>query len=215
MGKDLSPTEIEDEYLKSFPTGSGKLASELWQDVVNLNYNWKIFLNTFRRGSEENMLLFKTCSSFFTVAANSILNSMMLEICKLTDHSNSQNRKKYENASIRRLLEYIDSSLNLEEKKVIYSKLQFIEKSTEPIRQHRDKLIAHQDLKIKLEMPNPSLPSITFDDLNNIIANISDLINELEKKYLNSSTAFDHFFDSSEIDYMFEIFRSHFDNKSN
>lgn len=190
MAKTLSSEQVIESFIGAFPDGSGKLAHWLWNDIAILHLNWTYFTQIFATDEASIRLMNAVAPSFFSMVDRTLRADNLLRICRITDPSFSDKNETKENASLPRLVartaEFLPSEV-LQEVKVMLSQLEL---QSQPIRDLRNKRLAHSDFKEVLKLRTEPLPGISPRQVEDVIAMITKAFSLVEGNFLDSETVF-------------------------
>ena len=168
---------------------SQKIFNELWEDVVWLNGKWNIVNQLFYSDPCNIELLNRKAFSFFRVIKRTLLDDILLSICRIIDPDVSF--KGDENCSLNNLIATLDE----EEDKLIIEKLNNLikdsEKNIQTIKKIRDKKLAHKDLKIALS--NNEESQLSINQIRDVIQIITKFMNSYQSNFERKETAYENF----------------------
>jgi hypothetical protein len=173
---------VEEKFLSNIklPIDIKPIFISLCYQFIRLNYEWEFYLDLF--GLEENTsLLDGTAKVFFETVEESFRYDIALTICRLSDPSKTANQ---ENLSINTLIEKSESITGLTEL------CNSFKTACKPVRKYRNKIISHSDLKISLKPDDNSLPSISKNDIVNIILLTNRIFDLVSSHYGNEAQIF-------------------------
>lgn len=178
--------EVQEEILTVFPGETGELFYELWTNVAHLHLNWKNYRSLFGTSSERIELLNWAASSFFGLLDGILRHDVVLAIARLTDPPQSARK---DNASLARLIvmlkPFIDTTLADE----LRSELEDLQTYCEPVRQIRNRLLAHDDLATALQYHSDPLPGINQAFIEGVLEKIRKLLGDIEERFRGSRTS--------------------------
>jgi hypothetical protein len=157
-----------------------ELLDSIEGQFIQLNFRWQVFLQLYDVGEESINLLNNSGSNVFALFQKLLIDDTMSALCRLTD---SANFGKSKNASIQQLLENQSTELKEDlrsELQVIFSE---IKKHMENIRLLRNKAMSHSNLEHSLGIE--LLPRVTYNYIENSIAEITKLLNKLTGNHSN------------------------------
>jgi hypothetical protein len=165
--------EIPEEELRS-------IVQLLCQDLASLNAKWHLYLDLFAE-KEDVAVLNNTAMGAFQIIEESLRSDMAISIGRLCDppelwgHQNLSLQKLAEQAKhIQGLVQLLDNFLTI----------------SKPVRDYRNKRIAHNDLKANLEPHDNPLPNITRKTIDDILKIGNEILNHILKFY-KTETAID------------------------
>jgi hypothetical protein len=164
----------------------GGLYHALWQSLAHLYGNWNEYAELFGTKPSRIGLMNRAASSFFGMLQNELWNLTLLHMARLTDSPRSVGRP---NLSIRALPDLItDATLKAEVEGLVALALT----QTEFCRDWRNRLLAHADLDLALEVPSRPLSDASRRHVNDGLAALTNVLNVLDKHFNDSETQF-HF----------------------
>jgi HEPN superfamily AbiU2-like protein len=137
-----------------------KLFLPLYDKVVELFYEWKIFRQLFASGEENLKLLNESGSNVFALLRNLIMNNVFLGLCCLTDPPEMRGHK---NLSLKWFLKELGSYVNGDWRLAVETKLDQLDEVMKNIDIHRNKRIGHFDLNCAIEAG--PLPPVLYGDV--------------------------------------------------
>jgi hypothetical protein len=179
--------EYREEILTVFPAGTGEIFHELRTSVVHLHVNWRSHRSLFRTSRERIEVLNWAASGFFALLDGILLDAVMLAIARLTDPPKSAG--KY-NACLARLIEMLEPSAEKAFADGLQSKLEQLQEHCEPVRQIRNRVLAHRDLDTVLQYHPDPLPGISQAYIDKVLEEIGQLLGDIEKHFRGSPTEY-------------------------
>jgi len=195
MKRHQTSDEVREEILTVFPEGTGELFHELWTNVAHLHLNWKNYRSLFGTSPERIELLDWTASSFFGLLDGILRHDVVLAIARLTDPPRSAGK---DNASLARLIDmltpFIDAALVDE----LRSELKDLQAYCEPVRQLRNRLLAHDDLATALQYHPDPLPGISRAYIEGVLEKLRKLLGDIEEHFRGSRTSHQYVISSND-----------------
>ena len=186
MKRHQTADDVKEEIFAAFPEGSGELFYELWTNIAHLHLNWKNYRSLFGTSPERIELLNRAASSFFGLLDGILRHDVMLSIARLTDPPRSLGK---DNASLARLIDtltpFVDGALVNE----LQSKLKNLQAHCEPVRQIRNRILAHNDLATSLNYHPDPLPGISRAYIEEVLEKIRKLLGDIEEHFRGSRTS--------------------------
>ena len=96
------------------------------------------------------------------------------------------------NLSLRRLVDNIEASGNDKLKEIVKNVLDSVQPNFEFARNHRNRRIAHIDLKTRMKTHLEPLSSYTNDKVNDALKDIGNVMNVVQHHYESSETLYSH-----------------------
>ncbi|MGJ0391475.1 MAG: hypothetical protein ACR650_01745 [Methylocystis sp.] len=143
----------------------------VFDQVLEISLRWKVFRQLFDSG-EENIVLLNNSGSFvFGLVQRLLLYDAVISLSRLTDGEKSCGQ---ENASIKNLFVKAKKKLSPEDIEKIERSLCELEGYTRSIRNHRNKTLAHADLK--RATGRHTFQEITYDELELSMKSIQEIV---------------------------------------
>jgi len=158
------------------------------QELTHLYYRWIMYVQIFGTNSHRIDIVNQTASNFLQEFQWLIIDNMVLSISKLTD---AAEMRKNTNLSLSFLINKVAELGDEDLTKELSAILEQLKDSIEHFRDIRNKRIAHNDLATAKNKDTEPLPGVSRKDVNVALQYISDFLNKIEQKYLNSTTAYD------------------------
>jgi hypothetical protein len=153
----------------------------LCQEMANLALKWRLYLDLF--GEEETRgLLQDTADQAFHAIEESIRVDVTITISRMADPVTSSGK---ENLSFAKIAKHFEDDAALK------AEIETFQKACEPMLTLRHKLIAHNDLKTKLDPENNLLPGIGRPDIETIIASAAKALNIVAGDHAATEMRFD------------------------
>jgi hypothetical protein len=180
--------EAKKHYIDKMGEALGAQFAALWQEVASLHLNWKEYVELFASKSSRVDILNKAASHFFRLAQDSLLESTLLHIARLTDVSKTFGRADKANLSVRNLPALVDHAVT---KTAVTKLVDIALKEAEFCKDWRDRRIAHRDLALALDTQAVPLASASKKRVDDTLKAIADILNTVEKHYMGAVTAYD------------------------
>ncbi len=153
---------------------------EIDQDVTRLHAYWKIVNQLF--GTEEAVSVLNRAASFATrTIQDSLLDSVVLRITKLTDPAESQGGR-VRNLSLEHLISILPSDAGEDLKSQLRARLENIQRITEDLRLRRNKQVAHRDRAYAIE-PEELLPGVSVNSVEEALELIRAFMHQIQLHY--------------------------------
>jgi len=188
MERYLSADEVKKKILAVLPGKVGELYYELWNNITTLHLNWQNYRILFGTSPERIDLLNWAAGSFFGMLDDILRHEVFMHIARLADPARSMGR---DNASLERMVREL--SANGEETFItgLGTKIQDLQAYCSPIRQLRNRTLAHGDLATALRYHPDPLPGISRAYIEGALQKIRDIMNDMELKYFNSTVFYE------------------------
>lgn len=185
MARSLSADEVKAERLTAFPPTVGALYHELAEDVTHLHLNWQNYRALYGTSPERIALLNWAAGSFFGLLEGIMRHDVLLRIARLTDPSHLG---QHDNASLAQLIDllepHVDSALLASLRASHYDLVEYCR----PIRDLRNRILAHDDLATALHYHPEPIPGISRADVEGALQRIRQLITRVEQRFRDSET---------------------------
>ncbi len=186
MPRYRTPEEVERDHLERLPPDLGLLYNRLSAEVSTLRLNWEQLLALFT-SKEIIAVLVNTAETFFDVLYRTLRRDILLGVARLTD---KPRHGKHENASLLLLAERARPRLPDDAQLDLDNRLARVVELAAPIRQLRDKRIAHIDLKALLDQLPEPLPGVSRYHISEVLDEIGAVLNCIELPLLGSTTLY-------------------------
>jgi hypothetical protein len=195
MKRHQTSDEVREEILTSFPGGTGELFHKLWISVSHLHLNWKNYRSLFGTSPERVELLNWAASSFFGLLDGILRHNVVLAIARLTDPPRSAGK---DNASLAHLVDMLTPFIDAAFIDELRSELEGLQAYCEPIRQLRNRLLAHDDLATALKYHPDPLPGISRAYIEEALEKIRRLLGDIEEHFRGSRTSHQYIISSND-----------------
>jgi AbiU2 len=163
----------------------GEVYSALWQAVAIIFVYWKDYVELFGTKRKRIDILNQAAPQFFRMLQDELWGMSLLHIARLTDPAETGGKK---NLTIQALPDLIgDADLKARVTTLVTEAL----KQTEFCRDWRNRLIAHNDLKLALEHPIEPFADASRAQVNTALDAVAKVLNALAGHYHQSETRFD------------------------
>ena len=184
MGNHKKVDVAKKEYIDRMGEQLGKLFYALNQEVEWLYMEWNEYIALYGTKPSRIDLLNKAAPLFFRVVQDSLFEGTLLHITRLTDPPKSAGK---ENLTIQRILPLVsDQPLS----GILKSKIEVAVQKSEFCRDWRNRLIAHQDLKLATEKGINPLKPANRELVKKALDSIADVLNAVILHYNESEIGF-------------------------
>jgi len=154
----------------------------LCQDVAALYQKWHFYLELYsEEGNTE--LLSDLAQSSFNIIEESLRSDLTMSIYRLSDPACSVGNENLSLSTLARKCSGIDEVDEL---------LEVFQDACQPVRQHRNKRVGHNDLNTTIKPHDNPLPGIGRRDIDNILAPASRILNVIYQSHVDAELAFNH-----------------------
>jgi hypothetical protein len=163
----------------------GHLYHALGNELAWLHIKWDEYVELFGTRSSRVELVNRAAGAFFRLIQHSLWEDVLLHLARLTD---SRESMKKENLTIRGLPSRIPDA---ETRRAVTALIDAAIVKTEFARDWRNRHIAHRDLKLALAKGAEPLKPASRAAVIDAMRSLSDVLNVLSRRYLDSTTAFE------------------------
>ena len=175
----MSSTEVKEHFAYIFGPELGTKYHVLRNQVIHVHMNWALIVEL-TKDQERRSLLNSTGRHFFFEVHRAFVNDVLLRLSRLTDPAR---QGQHDNLSLWALLDDIcDPCIRFRIKKLIED----AEGKIRPLKQHRDKRIAHFDLDVALD-PNVTLPPFNDQSVDEALSAAGEVLEQLQEEYTGTS----------------------------
>jgi len=184
-----SGPEVKQEHIQVFGPELGPVYYELHNEVIWLHAKWLEYRKLYATSEKRIALLNETAAFFFFTIEAVLRENILLHLARLTD---PPAQGSFKNLTLQRLPNLItDRALAEDLQKLVAEVLD----QCKFARDWRNKRIAHSDFSI---VTNPGvtskrLPDVSRQKIEDALASIRQIMNELNEAFNQSSVGFDHF----------------------
>lgn len=191
MGRTLTSDEVEAEYIASMGKALGAQFHRLWEELAWLNIKWAEYVELLGTKPSRVDLLNKAAPLFFKIVGESLWESILLHICRITDPPKSKGNATL---TVLALPKLVDSRIENKVTKLV----EIVNQKTKFCRDWRHRRIAHLnlDLALKQQKTKP-LDVASKSGVQEALNAIADVLNEITRHYQDASTMFAHLGDSN------------------
>jgi hypothetical protein len=177
-----SSTEVKSEFVTSFPPKTGELAYELSKSITFLHLKWKLFRALFGTSQERIDLLNQTAPAFFAFVGQIMFKDVVLAITRLTD-------RKRKTACLAQLITLLAPHVGVAELARWQSELALLNSEVEPLRETRNRYLAHDELPTALNNHPRPMPGVSRAQVETMLKRIRGLFESIEEKFCGSHTS--------------------------
>ncbi len=153
---------------------TAKMFESLDAELINLFYRWKIFRQLFDGGQKNINLLNRSGANVFALLQRLILDDVYLTLCRLTDPAKTAG---FDNLGLQLFLNELKAGVNESTASALESQFAELKTLTKHMREHRNKRLAHSDLKVTQKAN--SLPSVLRGELDDTLHALAKLMGHL------------------------------------
>lgn len=160
----------------------------LKKETLTLHAEWILYRQLYATNLKRIELLNESAPFFFQVVHALLIDDVALTLCKLTEPSRT---RSFENLTIARLVECVEGDGLLPLAAALRAKADELHEQCAPFRAHRDKRIAHLDLRHALRVPKEPLHGLSRAEIEATLAALRDLLNAYEGERLGKTTFYE------------------------
>jgi len=184
MAEHHTAEEVEQQFLVAMGPQLGALFYRLWNECVWLHWRWSEYLILYGTKAESVELLNKAAPSFFRVVQDSLWETVLLHICRMTDPTESTRRP---NLTLQALPPLVATEIRPRVESLVQ---QALDRCTFA-RDWRNRRIAHRDLALALGQSALPLVSASRQSVRAALESIVSTLNAVDDHYRNANTAYD------------------------
>lgn len=176
--------EIKKNMTDTLGDEFGSFLYVIYNEINWLSFKWSEYCQLFAIKETRIELLNKSAPSFFFLVQKTLIDSIILEIAKLTDPIESCKKK---NITLRAIPNYIDDEILKSE---IQNDIDELIKKIIFFRDKRNQIISHMDFEFYLDNKATTTESATKNKIDTAIKSIYSIYNKIEKFYFDTSTLY-------------------------
>ena len=166
----------------------GTLYYALWNELASLYWKWGEYVEIFGTKPSRIDIVNQAAGQFFRIVQDSLWESLLLHIARLTDPAHSFGKRGKDNLTIQRLPDLID---NEEVRKSIEGLIRAALDNADFCRDWRNRRIAHKDLDLATNDGAEPLKPASRAKVKEALHSISDVLNAVSSHYMDSTTVFE------------------------
>jgi len=179
--------EVKQDHVAKLGKEFGEIYNALNNECIWVNLKWQKFVGLFGENEKRITILNKSAPRFFWVVQGALWDDTLLHLCRLTDPPQSVGRDNLTIQLLPRFIKEINFRDDIE--KLITKAVNTVDFA----RDWRNRLIAHKDLLLKLEMNVEPLKPASRLKVRLAIEAICNVINEISIHYFDASVLFQPF----------------------
>jgi len=164
-----------------------KLLQAISEELGELHLKWLLFSQLYE-DEEIVELLNESAPTFFGVCQSVFLNDIILSISRLTDSSKTGDK---ENLTLARIVDIIDPS-SVQLKTELVETLEIVKNSCDFARNHRNRRVAHTDLKTYFQDHPEPLLSITREKIEEALLGLRAFVNKVELHFTQNEMGYEY-----------------------
>jgi hypothetical protein len=167
-------------HCPELPEGVQGIFTGLCQDVASLYSKWQLYQDLFT-SQDDVAVLSEVALATFQIVEEALGTDMTMAICRLSDSHRSCGN---DNLSIVTLARQVGQIKGLD------ALVQQLRNECEPVRQYRDKRIAHNDLNVALKPKENPLPGIGRSRIESILQLAAQILNSVYRSVIDAELGF-------------------------
>jgi hypothetical protein len=176
------------ENYQNTPEEVAALEKGLWNRVVWLRHLWKENSTLFAKEQSTVDLLNRMAPAFFQMVQGLMLHETMIAISRLLDPARTMGRDNLTMAQLVDVLARHAPSVAAE----VRDLLDTVKSKAEPIRDRRNRALAHLDLGLALGHPNAKpVDQLTYQTVEEVIGLLEEILDEVDHHFEGRTTAWD------------------------
>jgi hypothetical protein len=168
----------------------GQVYHELWQEMGRLGHKWSEFVVLYGTKESRVTLMNEAASRFFRMIQDTLLESVMIHIARLTDESETKPKfgPARQNLTIKQLPQFVTDKDTL---KKLNKAIDVAVKASAFARDWRNRQIAHGDLSLALDdsPPEPLAPASRLK-VRKAFEALTEVMNVVSKHYDDRTNMF-------------------------
>lgn len=182
MPESLNPDQVRDKYVAIMGKEFGEAFCDLFNHVASLDAKWNDYVAMF--GDKDAVdTLNKTAPSLFHDLQIILHESILLHICRVTERSQTAGQ---DNLTVRRIESYLPSNVDISFAVSLANAISDAIAQSEFARTWRNKKLAHTNLSVAAGGVAVIFPPAGKAEIESAIQSICEVINKVEKHYLNA-----------------------------
>jgi len=182
-------------------------------EIAWLHAKWSIYGQLFCRGEEQLDILNSMARAFFLIVQDSLQNDLIVGLCRITDSPHTGKRKNLTLASLAEILKDLKEAQEREREKEesqtdenpqstskeeelwreFVSQLELLAHVCAPLREWRNRRLAHSDFPTAVGQHPDPLPELVWDAIDEALARVRVVMNIVEGHFWDSEFRYDIF----------------------
>ncbi len=186
MAEHVTTEQGRSKSAVAMPAPLGEIHHWLHDELTWLHIKWSNFCRLYAKDRERLDLLNAAAPTFFSELRQTLLEDVLLHLCRITDPPKS---KGHDTLTFRRIPVAIpDRALRA----VIQPLVEDTKQRTKFARDWRNRRLAHRELPATHGQAAQRLPQATRQDVEDALAALRKIMNQIERHYLNKSVLYEH-----------------------
>ena len=183
MTTTLTFEQIVEDYSQTLGPKLGRAYAHLLSDFSNTLLSWRTYRQLFGTNRKRVELLNRASGPVAVVIERALFEGVVLSLCRIADPASSGRGGVRTNLTLRRIAEDPNAPAEL------HGLIDALDQEIAPLRQMRDKAIAHRDLPIALKAGR--LDGVSRAQIETVIARVKACFGEVDGKLLNTHRGWD------------------------
>ena len=155
------------------------------RELMRLYVLWADYQDLYLRDEQRVEVLNRTAQSFFGQCQYLLRNDIFLSLARMTDPLESAGK---ENLTLYRIEHLLPAEFPTDIREDIKGKIKAIVEDTRPIRDWRNRRLAHNDLALTLDYSANPLPGVTRETVDHILFMVGECLNPIRRHFDKSTT---------------------------
>jgi hypothetical protein len=186
MAEHLTTEQARSKSTTAMPAPLGEIYHWLHDELAWLHIKWSNFCRLYAKDRERVDLLNAAAPTFFSELRQTLLEDVLLHLCRITDQPKSG---RHDHLTFKRIPAAIpDAALRA----AIQPLVADTEHKTKFARDWRNRRLAHRELPAPHGQAAQPLPEATRQDVEDALTALRKVMNQIERHYLNESVLYEH-----------------------
>ncbi len=168
------------------PNGLESSFKPLQNQLIVLYAKWNVLIELFGSDSKNLDVINRTLPHFFILLQNTYVDNVIMGIGRLLDPTMTHGKENLSLLTLHSIIKKSHHSILAKQMEEDIAKVKLIE---QPLREHRNKKIAHSDYRIALNIEK--LQPFYISNIKEALHTIATMLNRVSAYFYDSSTAFD------------------------
>jgi len=187
------------------PSQIAEVFQELEGEIQWLYARWIIYRQLFASSERRIDLLNESASVFFYIVQDVLLGEVQVALSKLTDSARSG---KDDNLSLEQLQSRVEVQCEQKLAATLRKLLDDLLAKCQCIRLHRNKRLAHFDLKTAIQSTSNPLPGVSRQTIQEALNLVCEYMNTIERHYTQPETSYENFIMHSDANALVALLKS-------
>ena len=176
--------------INKMPIEVSSIYDPLYNEVTWVHAKWQVYRDLFGKDEKTVDLLNRSAGAFFGVCQEVLLHDVMLGICRLLD---PEETGRNENLTLERLVNSVSPNAFGTLRSELDDVLKIAMDSAAFARAHRNRKLAHNDLKTIREIHAEPLPGVSRAAVEKTLEAIRDVMNKVSVHFLETTVLYQDF----------------------